>query len=61
MAKKPTPEKSNEEAAIVEVIDQLNFNGEDFAPGDAVEMPLGLAKNLRALGVVTFDDPTTAA
>ena len=61
MAKKPTPEKSNEEAVIVEVVYQLNFNGEEFAPGDPVEMPLGLAKNLRGLGVVTFDDQTSAA
>lgn len=60
MAKKPTPTPSDEDV-IAEVLDALNFNGEGYAPGDPVSLPLGEAKKLRALGVVAFDDPKPAA
>lgn len=54
----PAAEVIAEGDVIVEVIDTLNHNSEAFGAGDTVVMPIADAIKLRALGVVSFDDPT---
>jgi hypothetical protein len=61
MAKKSAPTEVEEGEVMASVIDPLIRDGNTFAEGDNVSLPLAEARSLRALGVVSFDDAAPRA
>lgn len=58
MAKKPTVSRATLTTAQVPVtvIDSLNRDGQPYEDGDVLTLPLDDARQLKAAGVVEFDE-----
>lgn len=54
---KPADKVAAEGEVTVEVTDTLNHDGQERGPGSLMSMPIADAIKLRALGVVSFQDP----
>lgn len=62
MAKKANLTPASDDEVLATVVDALNRDGQDYAAGDLVTLPVAEAAILRGLGVVSLDDaPAPAA